>query len=1109
MAVSSRLRPPLNLRRLCLPAMAPLLRPAQPSALRSGRWASRCAALLLALMAVGPAAAAGPAAQTLFQPPADSPIEPRFETIGADVIPRDVVATLAQDRAGFLWVATGDGLMRFDGYHFRLQQRESAHAAERNMGWVRALLAARDGRIWIATESDGLAVYDPLTGRITLRGGSDADGDTGQPRAVAPSIHTLAEGRDGTIWAGTMGAGVLAYDPVTRRTTEHRRSERAGSLPDDRVQALLVDRQGTLWVGSWQGLSRRRAGSDRFETLPLATAHALHGKKVQRLFEAADGRIWVGTQGGDLAVIDPVRSAVTLLAKPPAGEGGGITSFAQPKDGPLWVGRETGIALHDPRDGSRLRHLRHNPHKPTSLGASEITTLLVDRSGWIWVGGLGTGLQRHNPGNRSIWVRGVDARPGDPFAEADVRHLLQLDSGAIWAATHTAGVAVMDRELHVHASLPTPPPAQGASAAAPVRAESMAQASDGTVWLGADGVLYQYSPDRRLLRSVAHDAGRTNRLLGGANGALWVAAQDGLYLLEANASVPVRIGLDGARPFAGEVYALAPSANQGLWVGGVAGLHHIAPGGRTLRPVAASEGRGLGHPVVIGLLLDRRGSLWIDTAVAGLHQMTAWDGEVARFDRISARHGLIGRPFGANLLEDGRGRIWTQMGLYDPASDRLHELTRADGVNVGTGWFGSYVQTADGRMLFGGSKGLLVVQPEAFDPSSFAPSLVVSELRINGRHVAEGPAPSQLRLTPDERSFSVEIAALEFSDPRRVRYAYRLDGFDPEWIETGADFRVATYSNLPAGDYVLRARATNRSGDWGTDELRIDVEVVPEWWESIWLRLGLLPLVVVLSFGLVHTRTRLLQRRQQQLEATVRERTVSLETLSRTLQLKSAELEAASLSDPLTGLHNRRYLTEHIERDVAFALRQHEGAARQGATALPAHADLTFFLIDLDHFKQVNDVHGHAAGDAVLVQMRGRLQQVFRACDHLVRWGGEEFLVVAVGSSRGHASELAERVRLAVSQRPFDLGGGETASLSCSIGFACLPLAPEYGTALDWTDVVNVADAALYQVKREGRNGWLGVVRARVASADELRAWAGRPLQEWRESGTLETVGSR
>ena len=1068
------------------------------------RWLRQCVAAWLLLQVLAGSAAVRPVEEPAALRPS---AEPRFESIGGQAIPRDVVPAVAQDRAGFLWVATGDGLVRYDAYAFRPQERESPVPAERNLGWIRVMLAARDGRLWIGTEAAGLAEHDPATGRIAMHPEIDAP-PAGAPAAARPTIVALAEDRDGAIWIGSIGGGLVRYDRAGGRVDHYRHGPEAGSLPDDRVQALRVDRAGTLWVGTWQGLSFRRAGGDRFERVALPATRSPAGRVVQSLYEAADGRLWSGTRQGDLAVVEPatgqarpVDAAATATARR-----GAVTGFVQQPDGLLWVGHAGGIDLIDAAGERLLRRLRHDPGRPSGLAGNEVAGLLLDREGWIWVAGIGGGLQRHNPNNRSLSLLGLGGASGKTD-RIDARALLQLDNGDIWAASSDGPIAVLDSQLALRRRLRLPAPRRPTDAAGepPRRVDALAQARDGSVWLGGDSLLQQFSRDGRPLRSLAHGGGRTNRLLAAHDGTLWIATQEGLYRLASGMAAPQRIALAGGAPLVGEVFALAEMPEGGLWVGSVHGLYRLDRGGSELEAVRSSAGHGLGQPSVIGLLVDRQRRLWIDTG-SGLHRLAGGQGGEARFDRISERHGVIGRPFGVNLLEDGRGRIWTQMNVYDPGSDLLYELTPADGADLGTGWFLSYSKTVDGRMLFGGSKGLLVVAPDAFQPRLQAPPLVVSELRINGRRRPAGPRPAELRLTRDDRNWSIDLAALDYWDAGHVRYAYQLRGFDADWTRPSAALRTASYGNLAPGDYLLRARARHDSGTWESDELQIRVRVLPAWWETWWARLALLPLAVALVALIVQLRTRRLRQRQHELEARVTERTAELEKISRALQQKSEALEATSLTDPLTGLHNRRFLVARIEHDILQVLRRHEARLRQ-RVPLPDDADIAFFLLDIDHFKRVNDDHGHAAGDAVLMQMRGRLQQVFRAGDYLVRWGGEEFLIVALGTSRRHVPELAERARAAVADAAFDLGGGQRLAVTCSIGFACFPPAPEWPHALEWPAVLELADAALYQVKRGGRNGWLGVLQADADSEGALREAAARPFAEWQASGALQTAG--
>ncbi|MRW93814.1 diguanylate cyclase [Duganella sp. FT80W] len=198
--------------------------------------------------------------------------------------------------------------------------------------------------------------------------------------------------------------------------------------------------------------------------------------------------------------------------------------------------------------------------------------------------------------------------------------------------------------------------------------------------------------------------------------------------------------------------------------------------------------------------------------------------------------------------------------------------------------------------------------------------------------------------------------------------------------------------------------------------------------------------------------------------------------LEKNLELEQAykALEEVSLTDQLTGLRNRRFFLQNVDEDVAMSLRNYEAGQHRELTEcdLMAPKDLVFFMVDLDHFKEVNDRYGHAAGDTILVQMQERLREVFRESDYVIRWGGEEFLVLARATHRDEAAGVAERMRRAVAERDFVLPDGVRLSKTCSIGFACFPFLPEQPRLLSWSQVVELADQGLYIAKRSGRNAW-------------------------------------
>jgi diguanylate cyclase (GGDEF)-like protein len=226
------------------------------------------------------------------------------------------------------------------------------------------------------------------------------------------------------------------------------------------------------------------------------------------------------------------------------------------------------------------------------------------------------------------------------------------------------------------------------------------------------------------------------------------------------------------------------------------------------------------------------------------------------------------------------------------------------------------------------------------------------------------------------------------------------------------------------------------------------------------------------------------------------------------------QLEEVSITDPLTGLRNRRFLLQNIEGDVAKAIRAYEDQldAEHESTSLNNDEDLVFFMVDLDHFKSVNDTYGHASGDMVLIQMRDRLQSVFRESDYLIRWGGEEFLVVARSCNRRDAGIVAERIRQTVSTCPFKLLDDVEISRTCSVGYASFPFLPQQPHLITWSQVINFADQGLYMVKKGGRNACIGITQAPhvqlelLPQSDDFYNRIMRHPQQAAQSGLIQII---
>jgi diguanylate cyclase (GGDEF)-like protein len=965
---------------------------------------------------------------------------PVFVRVDVRELPPTVEA-VAQDNLGFVWVATQGGLARYDGYHFRvfLPNRNDRNALPD--GYLLTLLPEGAG-LWVGTESSGLVRFDePSETFRTWR--AVTEGSAG-PRSA--TVLALAKAGQGTLWVGGDG-GVDRYDERSRRFFHE--ALVPGPL-QPRVRALVVDRRGAVWAATSDGIFYGGAGGFRRFPIGGGAQPAFSGA-----YEAGDGTLWFGSHNVVYS-FDQRRRIDRIVADP--NDGGTLTpgwqrSFIETVPGVLWIGSDSGISIVDTRT-RKVRRAIADRDSSGGLTEGQTVGFWRDRSGLIWIANAAGDLLWYNPAAHGIYELSKNRRDVS-FGDQDVISL-EVRNGILWEGGFNGSVMSLDPRTgrSMRYDLPNRPIVL-----------RLSFSGDGTLWIGTLQGLCSLSPGNAAVECPAGPSAAANaRITAIAQSPrkLWIGTEAGV--LE-----------EGARTGETRVWRHSPSANSlsndrvtslffdrgdRMWAGTANGLNRIDPQTGLIERFTADprDAGTVGPGTIESIIQDREGRIWAGAVGGPLNVLQERSDGSARVKHLSRGDGLPNENVDG-LTQDRRGRIWAstdkQMAVIDPRTLHARALGLADGTSDLGYWGGGVAQSDDGTSFFAGGDGVTVIAEDAASPWAYAPPVVLTALKIGGRDLTtfDANAATAIELPAQHHDFTAEFAALDFSGSGDLRYSYRLDGYDREWIAADAQHRIATYTNLPPGRYALEIRGTNRLGAWSGRTFTLHLRAVAAWYESWWFRLMLALAVAAGMLFLLRLRTAVLERRQRELEATVRERTAELSQANRAL-------EEMSLTDPLTGLRNRRFLAQHLESEIALARRQ--------------PTDLVFFLIDIDHFKAVNDEYGHRAGDEVLMQMRSRLQEVFRESDFLVRWGGEEFLAVTRGMRRDDAGDTAERIRKCVEKRPFALGDGTMLHKTVSIGFAAYPFDSDRPDAVSWLQVVECADAALYEAKESGRNAWRG-----------------------------------
>lgn len=961
-----------------------------------------------------------------------------FHNYGRDEgLPHPVPTALAQDRSGFIWIGTQGGLARWDGYRFLAFKANPMVAGSLPDDFIQTLHVDPAGRLWIGTSAGGLALYDVAHGTFL-------------PIPLGPSsgrthIGAIGDDGEGGLWIG-VDDGLRHLNPANGAAT----TLPAGSagLPGGRVLSILRDKDGALWVGTAQGLARRRPGQSGFTIIRLPHATAA----VTTLFEDRTGRIWIGTIRHGLFAIgrgEQVPKAIGAGSLLPSSSVSAI-SAAGPDE--LWVGlRGNGIAAIDIATGD-IRTIRHDRTIPNSLVHNDVWALLRDDAGSVWVGSTG-GLGYHaNDSGLISTVLGPREQPGG-LNGSDVLSVMAARNGRVWAGYLDGGADMIDPVTGQVRPL-RPDPARPMQALPPDAMFAIGEGEPGTVYFATKRGLYAADADARAARLVPF-AGRDPRApttaLAYDAGILWVGGEDdGLWAFApADKSRLIFGPKDSARLSDKGIDVILRGAGQDLWIGTRNGLNRIDLATHAVERIAAdpTDKAALPARFVVALLIDRRGRLWIGTFGGGLAMMTgrAADGR-PRFRRFGLAEGLPHLNVDS-LQMDGSGTIWagTDDGLarIDPATLAIRAVRRADGAPLIDYFAGAGATTPSGEALFGAKGGLTIVRPAVLPVWRYRPPIVVTDVRIGGVAMPAGRiGAAPLLLTPATNSLAVEFAALDYTAPERNRYAYRLDGFDRDWIETNAERRLAIYTNLPPGNYVLRLRGTNRNGLWSEHVLALPVRVLPAWYQRWWFRLAMAAAMVALIVGLIRWRTAMLRRRQALLERQIAERTADL-------RAANVRLGQLAITDALTGCANRRHFMERAQEMIALA-------SRHGTP-------LSMAILDLDDFKRVNDAFGHPGGDAALATAGRIVTGRLRSTDLVGRIGGEEFALLMPQTTAANAGLLAERLREEIAESDAEIDGSPI-RITASIGVTELRPGEDFASLYMRTDTI------LYAAKQAGRN---------------------------------------
>lgn len=814
------------------------------------------------------------------------------------------VNRIFQDSRGFMWIATRNGLNRYDGYRFITYRYNDKDSTSLSHNTVTDIAEDNNGNMWLGT-TNGLNMYKRSTGRFTRYLHNEHN-----PKSLSNNIITRILFDNGSLWIATQNGGLDHYDLKHNTFEHHQHSDKdAGSIGDNNVRTVYKDAQHRLWVGTGNaGLNLYDSKSNTFSKFLYynPVTKTTQGKTVVCIFEDKFHKLWLGTQVDGLFLFD--RTTKTFKAfqhdknDPGSISTNTVYSLNNDEEGNLWVGTENGGLCVLNRGSDKFRIYQHDEVDNNSLNGNSVYAICKDRSGNMWVGMFGGGINLSKKTSASFNLYRHNSSQ-ESLSNNYILDLAEDKDHKVWIGTDGGGLNKFNPVNSTFTSYKKQP--DGKNGITGNYVLTVKPDDEGKLWIGTwgDG-LSIFDPKTHIFTNFRYDPAKPQGI-GGNNiyyllhtrdKKTWISTFNGLDCYDEKTKIFTHYRFNANDPkslSSDRVYVMFEDSKNNLWIGtSDGGLDLLDRKTGTFKRFLHDEKtNSISNNGVADIWEDSKGRLWLAT----LSGLDLFDPVKNHFTTFTKKDGLPSDIIYA-IREDDAGKLWISsnggLSKLDPENKTFYNYTVEDGLQGDEFKPHSALKAHDGKIYFGGINGFNEFTPKnVLKQPGFAPLVITSFLLFNKPlTIAASPLdPSPLKndiadtrkltLSHKQSVFSFEFAALDYALADRKQYAYYLDGFDKEWNYIGSH-NSALYTNLSPGTYHVWLKYRNSQGFWSPVTTPLQITIVPPFWLTWWFELLVILFVVAAIYGLFKYRMRTIRRQKEQLELLVKERTENITQLT-------------------------------------------------------------------------------------------------------------------------------------------------------------------------------------------------------------------------------------